>query len=68
MMAGGEFVGFFDQGEIVVGTIAANLAQEIAKFGHGKNVGRDLLAECRHERLYETYGVWPGARKISHWE
>ena len=48
----GEFVGFLDEGQIVVGPVGADLAQEIAKACDRQNIGRDLLAQSRHVRLY----------------
>ena len=52
-MLQGELVRFFDQSKIVVGAVFANLTQQVAKLGNGENVGSDLLAESRHDRLYE---------------
>ena len=52
VMFEGEFVGFLDKGEIVVRPVGADLAQEIAKACNGQNIGRDLLAQSRHVRLY----------------
>ena len=52
VMLQGKFVGFFDEGEIVVGPVGADLAQQIAKAGDRQNIGRDLLAQSRHNRLY----------------
>ena len=43
VMFQGEFVGFFDQGEIVVGAVGADFAQQIAKAGYRQNIGRDVL-------------------------
>ena len=57
MMAEGEVVGLLDQRQVVVGTIGANLAQQIAKLGDRQNVGSDLLAESRHDRLYASCGL-----------
>ncbi len=66
MVAEGEVVGFLDQRQIVVGTIGANLAQEIAKLGHRKDVGSDLLAESRHDRLYASCDLWLDAAATSY--
>ena len=52
VMAKGKIVRFLDQRKIVVGTVVADFAQKIAKTGNGQNVGRDVLAESRHVRLY----------------
>ena len=66
VMLQGELVRFFDQSKIVVGTVLANLAQQIAELGNRENVGSDLLAESRHDRLYEKrefrFAVRSGAR------
>ena len=48
----GKLVGLFDGREIVGGAVGANLAQQIAKAGDRQNIGRDLLAQSRHNRLY----------------
>ena len=53
MMLQGELVGLLDQSKIVVGAVGADLAQQIAELGNRENVGSDLLAESRHDRLYE---------------
>ncbi len=52
VMFQGEFVGFLDEGLIVVGPVGADLAQEIAKTCNRQNIGRDVLAQSRHVRLY----------------
>ncbi len=51
VMFEGEFVGFPDEGQVVVGPVGADLAQKIAEAGDRQNVGRDLLAQSRHVRL-----------------
>ena len=53
VMFEGEFVGFLDEGQIVVGPVGADLAQKIAKACDRQNIGRDLLAQSRHVRLYD---------------
>lgn len=47
----GEFVGFFYEVEIVVGTVLAELFHELAEAGYGEYVGCDLLAQRRHDRF-----------------
>ena len=53
----GKFVGFFDGREVVGGAVGANLAQQIAEAGDRQNIGRDLLAQSRHNRLYALLAV-----------
>ena len=62
VMFEGEFVGLLDGGEIVGGAVGADLAQEIAKACDRQNIGRDLLAQSRHDRLYAKKFVECGAR------
>ncbi len=52
VMFQGELVGLFDEGLVVFGAIGADLAQEIAKTCNRQNIGRDMLAQSRHVRLY----------------
>src|SRR5664279_6660190 len=52
VMFQGEFVGFLDQGLVVVGPVGADFAQEVAKPCNRQNIGRDVLAQSRHVRLY----------------
>ena len=47
----GEFVGLLDQVEVVVGTVLAQLPHQLAEAGHRQHVGRDLLAQRRHDRF-----------------
>ena len=47
----GEFVGFLDEVEIVVGTVLAQLLHQLAEAGHREHVGRDLLTQRRHDGL-----------------
>ena len=54
VMLQGEFVGLLDQGKIVGGAVGADFAQEIAKARNGENIGRDVLAQSRHIRLYDA--------------
>ncbi len=63
VMFEGEFVGLFDQGLIVVGPVGADLAQEIAKTCNRQNIGRDVLAQSRHVRLYDFF-VQPDAARL----
>ena len=44
----GKFVGFLDQGEVVVGTVPAQLPHQLAEAGHREHVGRDLLTQRCH--------------------
>ena len=44
----GEFVGSFDQVEVVVGTVLAELFHQLAEAGHREHVGRNLLTQRRH--------------------
>jgi len=47
----GEFVGFFYEIEVVVGTVLAELFHQLAEAGYGEYVGCDLLAQRRHDRF-----------------
>ncbi len=47
----GEFVGPLDQFEVVVGTVLAQLPHQFAEAGHRQHVGRNLLAQRRHNRF-----------------
>ena len=47
----GKFVGFLDDGEVVVGTVLAQLPHQLAEAGHGENVGLDLFPQRRHDRF-----------------
>ena len=53
VMLFGEFVGLLDQGLVFDGPVGADLAQEIAEASYRENIGRDLLAQSRHVRLYD---------------
>jgi hypothetical protein len=70
MMMKGEFVRFLDQSKIIGGTILLDLPQEMAEARYGENVGRDCLAESRHDRLYEkerrSFGIEIDALKSSY--
>ena len=52
-MLEGKLVSFLDEREIFALAVGADLAQEIAKAGDRQNIGRDLLAQSRHVRLYD---------------
>src|ERR1019366_6929460 len=52
--------GLLDQGLIVIGPVGADLAQEIAKTCDSQNIGRDVLAQSRHVRLYDVLRSRPG--------
>src|ERR1019366_5331839 len=47
----GEFVGFLDQFEGVVGTVLAQLPHQLAEAGDREHVGRNLLTQRRHDRF-----------------
>ncbi len=47
----GKFVGSFDEVEIVVGTVLAELLHQLAEAGYREHVGRDLLTQRRHDRF-----------------
>jgi len=47
----GEFVGSFNEVEIVVGTVLAQLFHQLAEAGDREHVGRDLFAQRRHDRF-----------------
>jgi uncharacterized protein len=49
----GEIVGLADEDQVLFRPVGADLAQKIAKAGNSENVGRDLLAQSRHIRLYD---------------
>ena len=59
VMLFGEFVGLLHQGLVFGGAVGADFAQKIAKAGNGENVGRDVLAQCRHVRLYDGIAAYP---------
>src|SRR2546423_6430911 len=48
MVALGKLVSFADQFQIVIGTILAHVAQQLAEFGDREHVGRDLFAQGGH--------------------
>ena len=58
----GEIVGLTDEDEVFFGPVGADLAQEIAEACYCKNIGRDLLAQSRHIRLYDEVLAASGAR------
>ena len=45
----GELVGALDDVEVISRTVLANQVQQVTEFSRRKNVGRDLLAQCRHD-------------------
>jgi hypothetical protein len=47
----GEFVGSFDEVEVVVGTVLAQLFHELAEAGHREHVGLNLFPQRRHDRF-----------------
>ena len=51
MMVQGEVVGFPNQFQIVVGAVGRILLHQLAELGDREDVGRDLLAQRRHEGL-----------------
>ena len=51
MMLLGKFVGFAHQFQIFGRPIGLHPAQQLTELGHREHVGRDLLAQCRHDRL-----------------
>src|SRR6266536_800951 len=50
----GEFVGFLDQVEVVVGPVFAQLPHQLAEAGHREHVGRDLFTQRRHDGFYPS--------------
>jgi len=51
MMLLGELIGFANKLQIFGGPIGLHSAQQLTELGHREHVGRDLLAQCRHDRL-----------------
>ena len=47
----GEFVGFLDEVEVVVGTVLAQLPHQLAEAGGREHVGRNLFTQRRHDRF-----------------
>ena len=65
VMFQGEFVGLLDQGLVVVGPVGADLAQEIAKPCNRQDIGRDVLAQSRHVRLYDVLRTRPTRTRLA---
>jgi len=48
-MLEGELVGALDDVQIITRTVVANQFQQVTEFCGCEDVGRDLLAQCRHD-------------------
>jgi len=62
-----EFVRLLDQGLVVFGPVGTDFAQEIAKTCDRQNIGRDVLAQSRHVRLYDVLRARPPRLPFSIW-
>jgi hypothetical protein len=51
MMFLGKLVGFADEFEIVAGPVSPHSAHQFTELGYREDIGRELLAQSRHNRL-----------------